>query len=745
MEQPFSSQEIFEVINNFDGNKTPGPDDFSLQFFKKSWYYLEDIIVRMFEDFHANPSFPIGFNSSFIFLIPKCNSDKTIDQLRPISLINAPYKIIARTLANRLKKAIPHIISENQNGFVPSRLLMDGVMVVSEVVHMAKKKKKPLLLLKIDFSKAYDCVSHEFLLSVFHRMGFGQKFISWIKVCISNIHFSVLLNGSPSREGIMKRGLRQGDPLSSFLFIIVAEVLSKLLSRDLIKGDLQGCRIGPNLKINHSQFADDTIIFAQPNSIKLLRIKHIMDLFSHLAGLQMNAIKTTLYGIHVSRADLIAFSTIFDCKVGTFPLDYLGIPIGFGRDRISMWNPIINKFKQKLAGWKGSCRKMVDHRNMTMGERKRVERRKLIELYLSPSVTNEGYQKKEEDEVVAIAASSFGPSFRGKLMNNVSSLSTSQISPIWKDLINLQGIDSAHCIVGPNVWNWVLGDGSSFLFWYDTWVDGLIIKDEFPSLFFVCVQKTACVKSFRYPLDMREQQVGWDFNLSLPLSSFNVLKVRQLSALLSRFKLTVSVPDSVKWAAACSDSFSVADSVRIMIQSSNVSYPVWPKVVWGNNVPSKVMIFHWLAIKKCILVKEVLSRRHILPPNQSILCIWCMNNVEGVDHLLLHCKWSSAIWMDLFRWWNIRLVIPGSIVDFSFDWFYGMGIKASRFWKLIGPTTIWAIWISRNDIVVNKKFTCRSIVVRNIKLKAFLWASNLKLVYGLQAHVWEQNPYLLCQ
>ncbi|XP_071708613.1 uncharacterized protein [Rutidosis leptorrhynchoides] len=147
----------------------------------------------------------------------------------------------------------------------------------------------------------------------------------------------------------------------------------------------------------------------------------------------------------------------------------------------------------------------------------------------------------------------------------------------------------------------------------------------------------------------------------------------------------------------------------------------------------------------CIPVKDVLSRRHILPPNQSSLCIWCMNNVESVDHLLLHCKWSSAVWMDLFRWCNIRWVIPGSVVDFSFDWFYGMGIKASRFWKLIGPGTIWAIWISRNDIVCNKKFTCRSIVVRNIKLKAFLWASNLKPVHGLQAHVWEQNPYLLCQ
>ncbi|XP_071709435.1 uncharacterized protein [Rutidosis leptorrhynchoides] len=279
LEAHFTASEVSNVIKGFDGNKAPGPDGFSLQFFKKGWHFLEDNIMDMFFQFHEYPSFPKGFNSSFIVLIPKSNSARNIEHLRPVSLINAPYKILAKTLANRLKVAIPSIISENQNGFVPSRLLMDGVMVVNEVVHLAKKKKSPILLLKIDFSKAYDCISHEFLITVLHKMGFGSKFISWVETCISKIHFSVLLNGSPSREGIMKRGLRQGDPLSSSLFIIVSEILSKLLSRDLSNGLLEGCKFGHDLVINHSQFADDTIIFAQPNFRELNRIKYIMGIF----------------------------------------------------------------------------------------------------------------------------------------------------------------------------------------------------------------------------------------------------------------------------------------------------------------------------------------------------------------------------------------------------------------------------------------------------------------------------------
>ncbi|XP_071740272.1 uncharacterized protein [Rutidosis leptorrhynchoides] len=133
----------------------------------------------------------------------------------------------------------------------------------------------------------------------------------------------------------MKCGLRQGDLLSSFLFIIVAEVLSKLSSNDLSNGLLEGCQFANGVKINHSQFANDTIIFAQPSVHELIRIKHILHTFFELPGLQMNA-KTTLYGIHVSRVDMSSFLAIFNCKVGVFPLEYLGIPIGLSRDKIFM-------------------------------------------------------------------------------------------------------------------------------------------------------------------------------------------------------------------------------------------------------------------------------------------------------------------------------------------------------------------------------------------------------------------------
>ncbi|XP_071741070.1 uncharacterized protein [Rutidosis leptorrhynchoides] len=148
---------------------------------------------------------------------------------------------------------------------------------------------------------------------------------------------------------------------------------------------------------------------------------------------------------------------------------------------------------------------------------------------------------------------------------------------------------------------------------------------------------------------------------------------------LARVVGNLECEDHLFWSASSYGVFSVSDAVRLLVQSNIVSSPTWPKVIWGNNVLSKVMLFHWLAIRNSISVKDVLINRHILPSSQSNLCIWCLEEVEMVNHLLVHCKWSSKIWADLFRWWKIYWVIPGSIELFSFDWLYGMGITASKF------------------------------------------------------------------
>ncbi|XP_071713556.1 uncharacterized protein [Rutidosis leptorrhynchoides] len=228
-----------------------------------------------------------------------------------------------------------------------------------------------------------------------------------------------------------------------------------------------------------------------------------------------------------------------------------------------------------------------------------------------------------------------------------------------------------------------------------------------------------------------------------PLTELDSMYEAELINLLAPFNLSTD-DDVVMWTPSVTGDYSVAEGVRLLCASSDSQVINWKKLVWNNRVPSKVAIFHWLACKKSIPVRDILIRRHILSHSHSPLCGWCNPEVETIEHLLLHCSWSHKVWSALFQWWNLRWVMPNSILNFSADWYHDMGIGDKKFWRLIGPATLWAIWIARNDFIFNGNYTCWTSIFRSIKLKVFLWASTFKLCYSHQSYVWDYNPGLLC-
>jgi len=149
-----------------------------------------------------------------------------LNDYRPISLIGSMYKIVSKLLAQRLKKVMPIIIDERQSAFIGGRHLLHSVIIANEVVEEAQRSQKPCLVFKVDYEKAYDSVSREFLIYMLRRMGFCSKWIQWIEGCLRSASISLLVNGSPSVEFIPQRGLRQGDPLAPLLYNIVAEALN---------------------------------------------------------------------------------------------------------------------------------------------------------------------------------------------------------------------------------------------------------------------------------------------------------------------------------------------------------------------------------------------------------------------------------------------------------------------------------------------------------------------------------------
>src|ERR1044072_2233189 len=139
------------------------------------------------------------------------------------------YKVVAKLLANRMRDVMPYLIDDCQFAFVGGRNILDNILIANEVVHEARRRKKPTFALKVDYEKAYDSVRWDFLLYMLRRLNFGEKWLRWVRRCLESATVSVLVNGSPSSEFTMEKGLRQGDPLAPFLFIIVTEGLSGLM------------------------------------------------------------------------------------------------------------------------------------------------------------------------------------------------------------------------------------------------------------------------------------------------------------------------------------------------------------------------------------------------------------------------------------------------------------------------------------------------------------------------------------
>jgi hypothetical protein len=248
----FTAVEVYQAVNQMAPQKAPGPDGMAPLFYQKYWHIIgEDVTKAVISCLHSGLLLQT-INHTYITLIPKVKNPGKVSEFRPISLCNVFYKIISKVLSNRLKKVLPHIISDSQSAFVPGRLITDNVLVAFETLHHMKTQSSQAssMALKLDMSKAYDKVEWTFLERMMQKMGFHSKWISLILECVSTVTYSVLVNGEP--HGCIKptRGLQQGNPLSLYLFLICAEGLHALITTALMAGDIREvslCRRGPRI------------------------------------------------------------------------------------------------------------------------------------------------------------------------------------------------------------------------------------------------------------------------------------------------------------------------------------------------------------------------------------------------------------------------------------------------------------------------------------------------------------------
>ncbi|KAL5550481.1 hypothetical protein UlMin_000657 [Ulmus minor] len=232
-----------------------------------------------------------------------------VKDFRPISLVSGVYKILAKLLANRLREVLEETISMAQGAFVHNRQILDVVLVASEAVEDYRKRKKRGVIFKVDFEKA-----------------FGAS-----------------------------RGLRQGDPLSPFLFILVADILGRMMDKAVSIGEVKGFKVGrEEVVVSHLQFADDTLFLLDPDQSNIQKVHTILNFFSMCSGLKINMNKSSLAGIHMEDEEVMALAAVVGCEKGSSPMKYLGLPLGGNPNSTEFWNPVVEKVGKRLDGWKKS-------------------------------------------------------------------------------------------------------------------------------------------------------------------------------------------------------------------------------------------------------------------------------------------------------------------------------------------------------------------------------------------------------
>ncbi|KAL1215279.1 putative mitochondrial protein [Cardamine amara subsp. amara] len=307
-EMSFSLEEIKEAFFSLPRNKACGPDGYSAEFLIKCWSVVGAEVSSAIAEFFTTGTLLKQWNATNLVLIPKIQNASRVSDFRPISCLNTMYKVISKLLASRLKYILPAVISHSQSAFLPGRLLSENVLLASEIVQGYNRKNiTPRAMLKVDLRKAFDSVSWEFILSTLTALAIPPRFIAWIKECICTPTFSIAVNGMT--DGFFKsaRGLRQGDPLSPYLFVLAMEVFSRLLGSRYASGYIAYHPRTSDLEISHIMFADDVMIFFDGSSSSLHGIYETLDDFSGWSGLTMNREKTTLYHAGLSSREVTKF------------------------------------------------------------------------------------------------------------------------------------------------------------------------------------------------------------------------------------------------------------------------------------------------------------------------------------------------------------------------------------------------------------------------------------------------------
>ena len=263
---------------------------------------------------------------------------------------NCPVNAIAKVLTSRLQPFIPLLVHGNQSGCIRGRYFAENYVFAADLISSCHSRKRPTMIFKLDFRKAFDSVAWNALDKILVVCGFSQTFRGWIQKILHTGKTAILLNGIPGRWIPCKNGLCQGDPASPYLFLIVADLLQQLIFQN------------PDPNLHHPifthmpptilQYADDTLIIAAASPAAAVTLKKILQNFAQATGLTINFSKTTLATLHTDEATAASIALAMGCSCASFPQTYLSLPLAPTKHLTNVFNPLVERTRKLLTGWR---------------------------------------------------------------------------------------------------------------------------------------------------------------------------------------------------------------------------------------------------------------------------------------------------------------------------------------------------------------------------------------------------------
>ncbi|KAF5810041.1 putative RNA-directed DNA polymerase [Helianthus annuus] len=766
--RPFTLEEIKAAVWDCEGDRAPGPDGFNFKFIKRCWSGLKDDLVRLLNKFYDDGSLNKCCTSSFIALIPKVKDPVSPADFRPISLIGVVNKVISKVLVNRLKGVMDSIISEQQSAFLAGRNIMDGPLILNEVFSWLKKQKRKGMFFKVDINKAYDSVNWGFLDSIMAQMNFPSRWRTWVMATLYSARASVLVNGSPTREFDCSRGLRQGDPLSPFLFVIAMEALSGMMKKAASIGLFNGIMVtnnGPTL--SHLIYADDVMFIGEWATSNIINLRRMMRCFYLASGLKINLAKCSVYGIGVEDQEIQNMALLLGCKQGTFPFKHLGLMIGANMNLARNWKAVVDIFKNRLSIWKA--------KTLSYGGRITLIKSVLnslptyyFSLFKAPIKVLDsldkirrvffwgGSEEKAKMNWVAwdktIAPIEFGGLGFGSLRDaNLAMLSKwwwrfktekaalwrkviwavhhrprawcdipvkASVAGPWKSITSIEQVLLAADIDLRHGISVVWVNGQNISFWLDAWADQVPFYLKFPALFKEELVKD-CLLADRVGLG--EAGIVFNWAWARPISGGELTnQLQQLSDLIGS-PITSSGPDVWSWNLEPNGYFTVAN-IKKILSSLNRSRPAHA-FEWNNWVPKKVGLVAWRANMERLPTKQALAARNVQVQDQ--MCVLCSEYVETSDHLFVSCQLAQMVWQNLAIWCGLPPIFAFGLKDLLSLHVSSSGSEKKRkALHAVVLVAIWNIWKTRNDVLFRHSNPNVVKVLDEIKAMAYLWIKN---------------------